>query len=144
MKGKYQEGADNTICKICKNRYEHLGSHLWHKHHIKSREYKRLFNLDYNYPLISEKVRVKKQVAFNKDREKYLKNLDTDKFRFKKRIQNRKYFSRQSLIKAVKTLEQENKSRKKETCPVCNLKYLHLDSHLFNKHKLLRAKQEEK
>lgn len=85
MTKTYKEEEDNTICKICKEKYQYLGSHLWHKHHLKSREYKQIYGLDYNYPLMDKKVQDKKRVAFNKHRKKYLKNITNhNQYRFKK------------------------------------------------------------
>ena len=141
MDKDYIESKENVICKICLKQFEHLGSHIWHRHKIESREYKQKFGLDYNLPLISEKVRIKKQIAFDKDREKYLKNLSGgNRFRFKKKKQKRKYFSKQSIENVTKRINESNITRKKELCPICNLKYNFLDSHLYNKHKLVRVK----
>lgn len=39
-------------CLLCNKQYHHLGSHIWHKHHILARDYKAMFDMDYKYPLI--------------------------------------------------------------------------------------------
>lgn len=45
---------DNRIkCLICGKECEYLGSHIWHAHKIKAKEYKMKFGLDLNYSLIS-------------------------------------------------------------------------------------------
>ena len=126
----------NNICLICGGEYSYLGSHVWHKHKITSKEYKELFGMPHNLKLISDGVRDKKIVAFNKDKEKYLKNLST-KTQFKKgytRYGKGCYFSR---------LEREHlKDRLPDcagTCPICKTKFKHLNSHLFNKHGLLKV-----
>lgn len=131
----YKENSDNLICRICHNEYKYLGSHIWHKHRKKARLYKQMFKLDYSLPLMSEKVRIKKQIAFNKHRKKYLKNLENSKqFRFKKGEKNRIYFSAQSIERYNKQLKSMNNSG---LCFVCGMKFQHLYSHLFEKHKLV-------
>lgn len=135
MYKSYVENADTTICKICNNVYQYLGSHIWHKHKIKSKQYKSMFNLDYALPLMDSIVRKKKQVAFNKHRKKYLKNLDkSGKYRFKKGQQARNYFSKQSAIRFAKNI---NKSNLEGLCPVCKMFYHHLYNHLLIAHKLV-------
>ena len=130
------------ICKICNKEYKHLGSHIWHGHHIKAKEYKKTFGLDYNFPLISEEIKIKKQQAFEEDREKYLANITGEKskkYQFKKGEQKRKYFSRQSDEKARQILVEINKTAS-GLCEICKMNYEHLQSHLFNKHGLIKVK----
>jgi len=72
-------------CLICGKRFNHLGSHIWHRHKITAREYKEEFGLPYKMALISTEVKLKKQDAFEKDREKYLVNIiNNKKWQFKK------------------------------------------------------------
>lgn len=126
-------------CLLCKKEYKHLGSHLWQTHKVKAREYKKKFGLDLNFPLIDESVKIKKQEAFNKHREKYLKNLLKcgKKYQFKKgHYAIKDYTSRQSHDRYINNLTEMN-SIKPEVCPMCNLKTKHLPSHLFNKHGIL-------
>lgn len=138
MYKSYKENSDNLICKICHNEYKYLGSHIWHKHRQKAKFYKGIFNLDYSLPLMSEEVRIKKQIAFNKHRKKYLKNFaNSEKYRFKKGQQKRFYFSEQSISRYKKQL---NAMKNAGLCYVCGMKFQHLYSHLFEKHKLLRIK----
>jgi len=128
------------ICQLCKKDFKHLGSHLWHGHKIKAREYKMEFELDLNFPLIDDEVKLKKQIAFNEHREKYLKNLEKGKdYRFKKGQKGkRKYISRQSKERYLKNIEKYH-SKKPEKCIVCGMTTTHLPSHLYNKHNLIKA-----
>jgi len=129
------------ICQLCKKDFKHLGSHLWHGHKIKAREYKKEFGLDLKFPLIDDEVKLKKQIAFNEHREKYLKNLEKGKeFRFKKgKVPRKLYISKQSTDRYLKNIEKYH-TENKEKCPVCGMKTKHLPSHLYNKHGLLSAK----
>jgi hypothetical protein len=129
-------------CLICGKKYRHLGSHIWHKHKILAREYKEKFGLPYDEALISEDIKIKKQIAFEKDREKYLKNLEgSEKYQFKKGRSGHRRVSekeRQVIIERIKIV---NKNKKPEKCPICNLIYENLDSHLFMKHGFLKIKK---
>lgn len=132
----------NIICKICGKECQYLGSHLWHAHKIKAKEYKQKFRLDLNYPLISEIVKKKKQDAYNKDRKKYLTNLNTKqaiKHRFKKGDAiPRTYFSEISKKRTLTNLEKMNNFEKRSgICPICKMQTKHIESHLYNKHGLL-------
>ena len=44
---------------------------------------------------------------------------------------------KENIIKRINKVNSQNKVFK--NCPVCNIKYKHLESHLYNKHKLLRV-----
>jgi len=125
-------------CLICKKHYNHLGSHIWHKHKILAKEYKMSFGLDIGFPLISNEIKIKKQEHFQKHRKKYLKNL-TKNYCFKKGKINRDYFSDQSILKANKNLIKIN-SQQPKNCPICNLKTKHLTSHLYNAHSIKMIK----
>jgi len=132
----------NIFCQVCGREYKHLGSHLWHGHKILAREYKEMFELDYKYPLISSSVKEKKQIAFAEHRQKYLKNLIKagKKYYFKKGTTNRQRFSNQSMERARQNLQWVNE-HKNGKCPVCNLFYDHLTSHLYNSHGLTYAQK---
>jgi len=138
---RYRKDKDRIKCKICGKSFHHLGSHLWHKHKIRAKEYKARFGLPYNFALISPKVYRKKVRAFNEHREKYLKNLENSKnFRFQKgKVPKNRYRSAKEVEHYLSTCKKMNK-RKLEQCPVCGMKFYHLDSHLYNKHKLIRIK----
>lgn len=137
----YTETEDRVWCRICHNRFEHLGSHIFHKHGLTAKKYKGMFGLDYKLSLISETVHKKKQERFEEHREKYLKNIlgeNSIQYRFKEGVQKRKYFSKQSMNRF---LEQLKKIDDSGNCPVCNQKFHHVGSHLFEKHGLIRAKK---
>jgi len=133
------------ICLICQNLkprparldFEHLGSHIYHAHKIKARDYKRAYGLDLKFPLISATVKQKKQIAFAEHRDKYIANLNLEhnqRYRFKKGQVNRDYFSRQSIDRALANIA--NFDLGPRLCPICNLSTKHLPSHLANYHGL--------
>lgn len=128
-------------CEICSFGYHHLGSHIWHKHKIKAREYKKMFGLDYNHALIDDDIKLKKQVAFEKDREKYLKNLsNSEQYRFKKGEINREYFSQESQERYNQQLEEINSNTTKLLCPLCEVRFSNLQVHLNTKHRIKMVK----
>ena len=115
-----------------------MGSHIWHKHKITAREYKQTYGLDYNYPLISKEVKEKKQARFAERRDYYLNNIMTASvaYRFKKGEVNKNRTSPQSMKRYLKQLGEFDTEG---TCPVCKMKYKHLQSHLYNKHRLIQV-----
>lgn len=127
-------------CFICYKCYDHLGSHIPKAHKITAREYKHEFGLDYKFPLISESVKRKKQIAFDENKEYYLKNLleAGKKYRFKKGHTSLNRLSEQSRTRITGQLDQINGHRYAK-CPVCNIGFDHMESHLYNKHGLLIA-----
>ena len=140
MKSKNITFKDKLKCKICGKEFQHLGSHIWHKHKITTREYKQRFGLPYNIALISEEIYDKKVKAFDEHREKYLSNINKDNgYRFEKGKTGTRRISELERKRIIERIEKVNK-RKPEKCPVCNMVFDHLDSHLYNKHKLLRIK----
>ena len=48
-------------CKVCVRIYRLLGSHLWHAHKIRARDYKMKYGLNINHPLITDEIRMKNQ-----------------------------------------------------------------------------------
>jgi len=134
---------DRLFCKICKRKFHHLGSHLWHKHQVLAKDYKEEFGLPHNFALISQQVFQKKSDIFQQRKDEFLANLKkggTKHYFVKgeKRPKNQ-YRSKKSIEQSLKNLKTMNKN-KWEHCPVCNVKYKNLDSHLYNKHKLIRVK----
>lgn len=132
---------DKLQCLICYKSFDHLGNHVVKAHKITAREYKAQFELDFKYPLISHKVKVKKQLAFEEDREKYLANITGEKskkYQFKKGVSNRTRFAQQSIDRATNQLAQIN-GHKHALCPVCKVGFDHMESHLYNKHGLKLA-----
>lgn len=140
---KIENYEEQLECLICHKHFKHLGSHIWQAHKILTRDYKTKFELPYNMPLISRSIYEKKLKNFNDNREKYLENIiHNTEHRFVKGRSGYRRISQTERIKFIETINQVNKnnSLKMETCPVCNMKFTHLQSHLFNKHKLLLAK----
>lgn len=131
-----------TICKICGKTFEHLGSHIYHKHGFKANDYKEKFGLPYCLSLISSTVEAKKKKRFEERREYYLKNLKKGgtKHRFKKgHFENKtKYIAKATKKNNTARIQKVNKNRIWENCPVCNMQFKNLDSHLGQKHNLKR------
>mgnify|MGYP001579569467 CR=1 FL=1 len=129
-------------CLICLKWFSHLGSHIWHRHKILAKEYKMQFGLSIKTPLISDQIKLKKQIAFNQDRKKYLDNIKEKgkKFQFKKGQYKKTYYSRESLDQAVEQLDKIN-ARKAVNCPFCNMLTHHLESHIYNAHGYLKVKR---
>lgn len=133
---------NNLICKICGKECEHLGSHIWHAHKVKAKDYKYKYNLDFKYPLISGTVKKKKQDAWHADADKYLENIQgeaSEKYKFKKGHSNtRTYFSEQAKKMALTNLQvMNNLEKRRGACPICKTIHNHIESHLYNKHGLL-------
>ena len=141
MKSKNITFPGKLTCNLCGKEFSHLGSHLWHAHKWKARDYKARFNLPYNLALISEEVYKKKVDAFNDHRDKYLKNITGNtEHQFTKGHTGQRRISALERKRFVARIEKVNKERKPETCPICNMVFNNLDSHLCAKHKLLRIK----
>ena len=127
---------------MCGKRYHHLGSHIWHGHHVIAREYKEEFELPFKMALISNTIYEKKRDAFEKDRERYLKNLIKygKKYRFNKGHSGLRRISQHERKILMERILKVNKSKTKlELCPVCKMKFYHLQSHLFNKHRMIQV-----
>ncbi|MCK4454464.1 hypothetical protein KAU51_03980 [Candidatus Parcubacteria bacterium] len=128
-------------CKLCGKECRHLGSHVWHAHGMLAIEYKEEFGLDHSFSLIDDDIREKLSEANLRNSKQNRKNLVVGgkKHRFKKGRENAGgYLSTQRKRRIYENLAKMNK-RKKERCPVCNMIFDKLDSHLYNKHKLLRV-----
>jgi len=139
-----EEERNRTVCKICGKKCKHLGAHLWHAHGVLAREYKEEFGLPFKMSLISKEVMAKKSEAFEKDREKYIKNLAKAgaKYQFKKGQSGYRRVSEYEMKKVIARINDVN-AKKKSTltpCPVCNMQFNHMESHLFNKHGLIQVK----
>jgi hypothetical protein len=133
---------ENLKCKICGKVFQHLGSHLFHGHGVTAREYKEEYGLPYNMALISDEVYRKKSEAFNERREEYLKNLTKSgkKYQFKKGADGHRRISEYEKKRYVARILDVNKRKKKmEACLVCKMTFNHMESHLYNKHGLLKA-----
>lgn len=129
-------------CQICGKSFSHLGSHIWHKHKMTARAYKEEFELPYDMALISDEVYEKKRMAFEEDREKYLRNLTKygKKFQFKKGHPGERRISLHERLVFIERIKKVNQRKSVwALCPVCRMKYRHVESHLFNKHRLIRV-----
>ncbi len=130
-------------CLLCLKWFSHLGSHIAKAQEMLAREYKMQFGLSIKTPLISPEIKLKKQIAFNKDRTKYLKNIAGDKskkYQFKKGDYKKTYYSRESLDRAREQLDKIN-ARGELNCPFCNMLTKHIDSHIYNAHSYLKVKK---
>ena len=131
-------------CRICGKNYNHLGSHLWHGHRTLAKEYKMEFGLPLNYALISREIWRKKSEEWHRNKKKYLPALLKygKENQFPKGIhQFRGYIAPVSKRRALSNLKKINRNSKQlKICPVCKMKANHLDSHLYNAHRLIRAK----
>lgn len=130
-------------CQICEKEFSHLGSHIWHGHHITARDYKEEFGLPYKMALISQDIYEKKRKHFEENQEKYLKNLLKcgKKNRFKKGHSGLHRTSEHERKTIIKRIQEVNERKKTLTqCPVCKMKFNHIESHLYNSHKLLKVK----
>ncbi len=129
-------------CLICHKEFHHLGSHIWHKHKILARKYKEEFELPYNIALISDEVYQKKHERFEENREKYLLNLTKygKKFQFKKGhsgVRRISQHERKTILERINQINLKQKGKLKN-CPVCKMKFNHLESHLYNAHHLIK------
>ena len=123
-------------CELCHKFFSHLGSHIWHKHKILAIEYKEMFGLDHKHSLITEEIKEKKRKKFWLN--PTLANLGKGT-QFKKGLTYKKgYRSAESKHRELENLIKINKG-KKGRCPVCNIIFDSLASHLYNKHKLIQA-----
>lgn len=129
-------------CLICGKLFNHLGSHIWHKHKVLTREYKTEFGLPYKMTLITSEIKQKKQDAFEENRDVYVANLKKagKKYQFVKGRTGQRRISEHERKTTLERIENYNANQRPEKCPVCNMIFEHLDSHLANKHKLLRIK----
>lgn len=127
---------------MCHKEFMHLGSHIWHKHHLRARDYKEKYGLPYAMSLISEEVRIKKQLAFEEHREKYIKNLFVagEKYRFQKGQSGHRRISEHERKTILSRINEVNKNRKDKPCPVCKMVFHNVASHLYNAHDLLFIK----
>lgn len=138
---------ETTNCRVCGKVCEHLGSHIYHAHGFTAREYKAEYGLPYKMSLISPRVKEKKQEAYAKNREYYLKNLmiNGEKYRFQEGHTNHgQKPSPYSLKQAIARINDVNAKRKPEACPVCKMVFDSLPSHLYNAHGLVQRVAEKK
>ena len=126
-------------CLICGKTFDHLGSHLWHGHHILARDYKKEFGLPYKMSLISDEIKEKKRKATLLYEPTFKKNFKgSKKFQFKKGKTGQRRISQHERRVILARINEVNKNRKPEQCPVCNIIFDNVASHLATKHKLLK------
>jgi len=125
-------------CKVCKKTFAHLGSHIWHKHKMLARDYKEMFGLPFKMGLVSETVRQKQINAENKWKgHKNFKKCGK-KYRFKKGRTGQRRISDYERARFLKQMVVVNKKHKElKPCPVCRMKFNHVESHLYQVHKLV-------
>ena len=128
-------------CKICHKQFNHLGSHIWHKHKMLAREYKKEFELPYKMSLITPEIKKKKRIKTLLN-PTWKKNFSNSKqYQFKKGKTGLRRISEHERKTNIKRINAVNKRKKKLTlCPVCKMKFNHIESHLYNAHKLLMVK----
>jgi hypothetical protein len=123
-------------CQICKKNYSHLGSHLWHAHKIKARDYKKAFGLDLNYPLTTPEIREKQRKAFARN-PVGLKNLTTEHSFKKGEPRVKTYYSRASKERVQSQYKKYLVKDQSGACPICKQRSAHIYSHLYNFHGIL-------
>jgi hypothetical protein len=136
----------STVCQLCGNQYEHLGSHIWHRHKILARTYKEEFGLPYDLSLVSKEVYQKKLDGFERNREKCLKNLSGHEENwFKKGKTGQRRISFHEKQQVMKRILKVNELRKTtiESCPVCRMQFSNINTHLLMAHKLLQVSDRE-
>ena len=136
------EQSNNLQCLLCYKWFNHLGSHIAKAHKMLAREYKMQFGLSIKTPFISSDIKLKKQIAFNQDREKYLDNIKDKgkKYQFKKGQYKKTYYSKESLNKAIAQLNKIN-ARSELKCPFCSMLAKHIESHIYNAHGYLKVRK---
>lgn len=136
------QNENQLVCKLCNLEFEHLGSHIFHGHQMTARAYKTKFGLDYKMALISDAVKKKKQIAFERTRDIAISNLTKNgkKYRFKPGHTNLQRISQQTKTRLAKQ-SKEVQEKQHGLCPVCNIGYDHVDSHLYNAHGLKKAEK---
>lgn len=154
QKKRYDDRAsipskDKLQCAMCGKWYKHLGSHIAHGHKMLAKEYKEEYGLPYKMALISSEVHDKMSEAFwanpEEAQERINKNLQGEgskERQFKKGQTGQRRISqheRETNLKRILSVNEKMKG-KLEPCPICKMQFNHLDSHLANKHKMLRIK----
>ena len=134
------------LCQLCGRKFKHLGSHIYHKHNLLARDYKTMFELPWKMGLVTREIKRKQRAANLKHdacRNKNFAKAGT-KFQFKKGHTGQRRISeheRQTILKRIL-----NVNRRKtilEKCPVCRMKFNHVESHLYQVHSLLKVNKRE-
>jgi hypothetical protein len=134
---------DILRCRECNRYYKHLGSHIWHRHKMLARDYKTKFGLPWKMGLVTPDIAHKQSVANRKHkairRRNFLKGGVRN--RFKKGHTGQRRISEHERINIMKRILDVNKRKKKlQRCPVCRMQFNHMESHLYQKHKLINVR----
>lgn len=126
-------------CELCGEFKKHLGSHLHWSHNIKSRQYKKEFDLPYSLGLISQDLHEK--IRDNTDHAPTWKENfgDADKNYFEKGRSGKRRVTEAEAEIVKERCEQMREDMKGE-CPVCDKHYDHVPNHLFKSHGLIQVK----
>lgn len=133
---------DRTFCRECLTFYRHLGSHVAKAHKMTARAYKIRYGLDFKLSLISDEVLKKKQIAWHKDKEKYMK-AGMENIRahmFKPGHNGVRRLSTQTKNRLI--AQSQDAAHQPGQCPIvrCEEHVANLPSHLYNKHRLIQIK----
>ena len=128
------------VCRICNKNCKHLGSHL-RVHGLTAKEYKAEFELPYSMALISKEIHEKQSEQWHANAKKYSKNLQlTPEFQFHAGRDGKRRISQYERKRIVARIQSVNATRTHTKCEVCGGVYEHIESHLYNAHRLLKAK----
>lgn len=130
---------------MCGRWFRHLGAHIVKGHGATAREYKEDYGFPLSMPLICDEMReVKREKALAVVDQSYKRNFFTKKavaVRFKKGHSGYRRMSEFEKKKVVERINSVNgRKRTPGACPVCRAIVKHVESHLFNKHGLLKVK----
>lgn len=128
-------------CAVCNKKYAHLGSHVYHAHGMLAREYKERFGLPYNMGLVTAAI-ARKQREHNRKGRSYENFKATGtRYHFRKGHTGQRRISEHERRVIVERIEQVNarKARRMQQCPVCRMKFHHVESHMYQAHKLVRV-----
>jgi len=135
---------DNLLrCRICKREYKHLGSHLFHRHDMLARDYKTKFELPWKMGLVTPEIKRKQREAnfrHNASRNPdFLKGGKKNQFKKGRTGQRRiSEHERKNIMNRI--LDVNDRKKVLQQCPVCKMKFNHVESHLYLKHKLISVK----
>ena len=129
-------------CRECGKQFKHLGSHIFHKHNMLAREYKSKYELPYIMGLVTEEISEKQRKANKRNKSHQWMVKKSKKYRFKKGHPGQRRISEHERKVIFERILRVNKSYKiPRSCPVCRMKFNHLESHLFQKHGLIKVRR---
>lgn len=105
-----------------------------------ARDYKAKFELPYRDALITDEIKEKKHRKAMKIKIWEKNFVGAEKYQFKKGHSGYRRISREERKRYLARIEEVNQRHQSfRPCPVCRIKYKHMESHLFNKHGLIIA-----